>query len=597
MLAPSRSTLFCSPMAHLFRRSPAFDVRGCAALLVSLAGVACTPEKAPADPPSDTGGSEDGSDVVVADYALTLKPVLPPNQPDLFAIAAEVQLEISQGGEVLGPFSLAELAAGGGQLAEALPALDGAVLTLRALDADGNLVSVGRSAPVTAQTGPQEVSIFMGRSRSVGWLDPVPSATGSERPVHAGGLVALGGGVFQLYGGTLRVSTTGSSPGEDADDGIWQLDLNDVNGGLLFSRVADMVSTGTGSGGGARAAHTVTRLVGDHPDAGLLLIAGGATDYFDSPNATRQAAIYDPVALAVVAELEMGSPLFQHIATVDANDRVVLSGGGTSRSDTSVNQIAGNTRIYIYEPTAREFESIGVSDEPYLFHGAAARRDGSVLLCGGAPFDAPGDAYDAEDYAGSGCGVLTVSGEYVPRSASGIQLPVPMIHPAMLTLSDGSVVLAGGLSPAETDGDVSYFAESRVWSLAPGASDWTVVGTLGLGRGLATVVEVGADEVLVVGGVTRLEQPGFPDGELAVSCVERLNVRTGVSRFVPASVLSVADEAGYTCGPTQVDAGLRSAASSVMVALDPSDTSVLMVGGLSDGPPANSGVSLYFPDR
>jgi hypothetical protein len=167
----------------------------------------------------------------------------------------------------------------------------------------------------------------------------------------------------------------------------------------------------------------------------------------------------------------------------------------------------------------------------------------------------------------------------------------------MLTLSDGTVVLAGGLSPAEADGDVSYFAEARVWALAPGASDWTVVGTLGLGRGLSTVVEVGTDEVLVVGGVTRLEQPGFPDGELAASCVERLNVRTGVSRFVPASVLSVADEAGYTCGPTQVDGGLRSAASTVMVALDPGDTSVLMVGGLSDGPPANSGVSLYFPDR
>lgn len=577
--------------------SPAAPARALACIAAIVGWAGCTSSPPADDKGEGSGGDGDTGEVLVADYALTLRPVLPPNQPDLFAIVSEVQLEISQGGEVLGPYSLAELAAGGGALAEALPALDGAVLTLRALDEAGELLSVGRSAPVTAQSGPQDVPIFMGRARSVGWLDPVLDADGDPRPVHAGGLVALGGGVFQLYGGTYRVSATGSMPNQDADDGIWQLDLNDAGQGLAFRRVADMAGPGTGSMGGARAAHTVTRLSGDHPDAGLVLIAGGATDYFDSPNATRQAVLYDPVALAVVEELDMGVPIFQHLATVDANDRVVLSGGGTARGDTPVNQLLGNSRIVLYEPASRAFDTVSVTDEPFLFHGAAARRDGSVLLCGGAPFGEPGGTFAVEDYALDGCAVLTVGGEYTPRDESGIRLPVPLIHPSMVGLSDGTVLLVGGLSPTLLDDEVVYAAEGRVWALAPGASAWSVVGTLGLARGLSTVVEVGADEVLIVGGVTVLDQPGFPDGDQPVSCVERINVRTGVARYVPATVLSAADEPGYTCTAAQSDGGLRAPAATVMVALDPADTSVLMVGGLSDGPPANSGVALYFPDR
>ena len=577
----------------LARSAPVASAFGCLAL--SLAA-GCTPD-APADDskaPADTGGEIE--DVLVADFNVVLRPVLPPHQPDLVAIVAAVQLELAQAGEIIGPFSLSDLSSGGGELSSALPALDDAVFTLRAFDADGQVVSVGRSGLVSAQTGEQTVSIFMGRARSIGWLDPVQTEGGDERTVHAGGLVALGAGVFQLYGGTIRASASGSSPSEAADDGIWQLDLNDVDGGLQFVRVADMAGPGTGSGGGGRAAHTATRLTGDSADAGLVLIAGGATDYFDAPYATRQAVLYDPVSLSVVEELDMGYVIFQHLATVDANDRVVLSGGGTARADTPANSLLGNSRILIYDPATRDFDSVNISDEPYLFHGAAARRDGSVLLCGGAPFVDPSPEFAVEDYAMTGCSVVTVSGEYTPRAASGISLPVPMIHPTLTGLSDGSVLLAGGLSPVEEGGVVSYVAEARVWRLLPGESSWAVVGTLGLGRGLTSVVEVGTDEVLIVGGVTRLGLPGFPDGDDAVSCVERLNVRTGVNRFVPSTVLSVEGEAGYTCSAAQPDGGLRSIASNIMVAGDPTDTSVVMVGGLSDGPPASSGVSLYFRD-
>lgn len=540
---------------------------------------------APSDGAEDTGEVEQ-IDVEVADYELQLTVVVPQNQPDLFDIVSRVDLEISDKSGELGPFSFTDITGGGGEVADGLPALTAAVFTLRAYDADGALVSVGRSQPVDASTGPQEVRVFMGRARSIGWLDPLEGDDGDERGVYSGAMVALGGGRFQLYGGTARVAF-GSTPALSADNGVWELDLNDVDGGLRFERVGEIPPTAADAEAPGRAAHTATLLRGDHADDGLVLIAGGSTDYLDAPNATNDLTLYDPLARAVVAQMSLATAVFQHTATLTSGGRVVLSGG--SRAGENVGGIVGSTRIQIFEPGERNITSVSVTDTPWMWEATAPLRDGGVLLCGASIFA------DTLEEA-KGCGLVTVGGSYTSREDLGISLPEALYHPSMVTLENGDVVLVGGLLDAGDTASPRYVADPRVWRLAEGATTWEPLGSLRIARGLASVTLLPTGDLLVAGGVSSLESQLFPEGDAAISCVERFNIDAGVSKFVPATVETVAAEPAYDCDPGAIEGGLRQGVAQPMVALDPTDTNLILVGGQGDSPAVSPEVAIYFPE-
>ena len=93
-----------------------------------------------------------------------------------------------------------------------------------------------------------------------------------------------------------------------------------------------------------------------------------------------------------------------------------------------------------------------------------------------------------------------------------------------------------------------------------------------------------------------MESQVFPDGGSAISCVERFIIDAGVSKFVPATVETVADEPAYDCDPGAVEGGLRQGAAQPLVALDPTDTNLLMVGGQGASPPVSPEVAIYFPE-
>ncbi|MFM2245242.1 MAG: hypothetical protein RL071_1316 [Pseudomonadota bacterium] len=568
------------------RLAPIHAPVACSALPLALL-LACAPkEPAPSGGGGDDTGAEEQIDVEVADFEVQLTVVVPQNQPDLFDIVSRVDLEISDAEGDLGPFSFSDVADGGGPIADGLPALTAAVFTLRAYDGDGALLAVGRSEPVDATTGPQEVRVFMGRARSIGWLDALQSADGSERGVYAGALVALGGGTFQLYGGTARVAF-GSTPALSADDGVWELNLNDVDGGLRFERVGDMPPTDAEAEAPGRAAHTATLLRGDHADDGLVLIAGGSTDYLDAPNASADLTLYDPLARAVVAQLVLPSAVFQHTATLTSGGRVVLSGG--SRRGDAVGGIVGSTRIQIFEPGDRTISSVTVSDTPWMWEATAALRDGGVLICGASIYA------DTVDEA-KGCGLVTVGGSYTSRAALGISMPEALYHPSMVTLENGDVLLVGGLLDAGASASPRYVADPRVWRLAEGATSWEPIGNLRIARGLASVALLPTGDLLIAGRVSSLATQLFPEGDAAISCVERFIVDAGVSKFVPATVETIADEPNADCDPGAVEGGLRQSAAQPLLALDPTDTNLLLVGGQAAAPPVSPEVAIYFPE-
>lgn len=248
----------------------------------------------------------------------------------------------------------------------------------------------------------------------------------------------------------------------------------------------------TGSLQTGRYGHTATPL----DDGARVLVAGGispATGAYVAP-----AEVYDMDSGQWSPAGSLRAPRAFHTATL-LDGRVLVAGGEGGAPGKTVFP----TTTELYDPVKNGWGAGGTAGG--RDHAAAALAGDAVLVAGG---DAGGDAFRDS--------VLSTDW------TQGIAMPAPRTRATATTLSDGTVLLAGGAATAATTG--AGLASAAVFD--PAAGKWTATGALRAGRLGQTATALADGDVLIAGGL---------DGGAPVAGSELFHA----GRFSPAGDLVV----------------------------------------------------------
>ena len=222
--------------------------------------------------------------------------------------------------------------------------------------------------------------------------------------------------------------------------------------------------------------------------------AGGQTIRPDA-----SAEIYDPVAGRWSPAGSLGTPRFEHTATLLGDGRVLMAGG--------LGPVAGKVgplaSTELYDPAADAFVRATDQGEARANHAAALLPDGSVLVTGGA--------------GGPNADVSVASAEvFDPREGSWSSVgPLSQARTGQTAtaLPDGRVLVAGGESAAR--GVRRSLTTAEMFEM--GTRAWRSAGNMACPRSEQAAVLLGDGTVLVVAG-----DAAFPGkAPTAQSCAER----------------------------------------------------------------------------
>lgn len=306
------------------------------------------------------------------------------------------------------------------------------------------------------------------------------SATGSMNQARRGHqAVPLADGGVLVAGGIAEAGLLPSSEVYDPAVGTWS--------------ATSPMTTG-------RLGHSLTRL----PD-GRVLAAGGTAPGGGEAGGGQtirpeaSAEIYDPASGRWSPAGSMGSPRFEHTATLLGDGRVLMVGGLGSVGD----EIVPLASAEIYDPAANAFIRTTDPAEGRANHAAALLGDGSVLVTGGA--------------GGPNGDVSLASAEiFEPRQArwsNAESLAQGRSGHTATALADGGVLVAGGESVAR--GARRSLTGAEVFE--PPGRKWRPAGEMRCPRSEQAAVLLGDGTVLVVAG-----DAAFPgQAPIAQSCTDR----------------------------------------------------------------------------
>jgi N-acetylneuraminic acid mutarotase len=193
----------------------------------------------------------------------------------------------------------------------------------------------------------------------------------------------------------------------------------------------------------ARESHSATLLAN-----GKVLVVGGLIDK-NCDCDTSSAELYDPVSNTWSSAGAMSVPRVGHTATLLANGKVLVAGGGNSGDG------QGLATAELYDPIANAWVTAGSMATARRSHTATLLRNGKVLVAGG----------------GIASGVITAAAElYDPAAdtwvAAGGLATARESHSATL-LANGKVLVAGGsIAGGVTASAELYDAATNMWSSA-----------------------------------------------------------------------------------------------------------------------------------
>lgn len=274
----------------------------------------------------------------------------------------------------------------------------------------------------------------------------------------------------------------------------------------------------------ARVEHSSTLL-----QDGRVLVAGGrfgTGPWVSAPNATISSVeIYDPVANTWTAVAPMPGKRRLHAAALLPGNKVLVAGGqgdgdldsafiydvatdtwtpaastptaahwrvGTPLGDGRVLVTGGDrsgavSDAFIYDPVADAWTTAAPMNFNRRHHRAVLLDDGRVLVVGG-------NSGTGSDKSG-----LPSAEVYDPVTNTWTETnPMAEGHaqPAVVKLSDGRVLVAGGL-----DTSAGHTAAVEIYD--PATNSWTSVAPLPTARAYAQAFQFGNGKVLVVGGENR----------------------------------------------------------------------------------------------
>lgn len=178
----------------------------------------------------------------------------------------------------------------------------------------------------------------------------------------------------------------------------------------------------------------------------------------------------------------LGTPRSNHSATLLADGRVLVAGGGTSNPDGSAGGLLDTAEIF--DPASLTWTPTGRMLDARLGHAAVRLGDGKVLVVGGVfdPMVFGSMRGSAELYDPASGSWSATGGLLLPRSDFTATL-----------LQDGRVLVAGGVNNG--DGAVNT---TEIYDPASGA--WTYGGLLQVPRFLHTATLLADGSVLLAGG-------------------------------------------------------------------------------------------------
>ena len=510
----------------------------------------------------DSGSVEPG-----VEYRLQLLPILPTNQQDLLSDVAAVALTVEPDGGAPVVIDLDEI--DGGFSAEQLDLISSSVLTLEAFDVNARLLAWGQTPRLDIADGDERiVQFWVARPDAVADLPDLPA------PITGGALVWDGAGRFLLFGG----GTLGTDGNRSGLDTVWALDTTSDAATDRFVDVGSMPAIDSEGGVTGRYGHSATLLQGDHADQGRILVVGGGADFGGTDVVSDQVFLWDPAddrPITLDAGAQTRRATFLHDAIEDPDGNVVLIGGFPQSADQR-SYLFGQVGSF-YRAADRVMETLRLNSALSAYTLAAGARidvEGGargVLVCGGA--DLTGDNLFQIN---SGCDLVGTDGEVTPLDGGGDQLLSPVFHHAMTPLSDGTVLLTGGLVTPET-GDLptnatldasngAWIYDGDAWAAAPD--------TLRLPRAMHEAIPLPDGRVLIYGGVS--ENRGlFWTGDSAVACGEIYDPGQGTF--------------------TLIDDCAAVPASWPMAAVDPRH-GALVLGGLDADGASVDGAVIYYAD-
>jgi hypothetical protein len=451
-----------------------------------------------------------------ASFELTIRPVPPPSQADLFDDVSTLLVRVIDSSGAAESYEI-PVERGAAPSVDELGALpEGAVIELEGYAGDttsGTVVARGRSNPVTvglAET--TSIDIFVA---AVGEL-----ATFHDLDAGSWGAAVAsdGGGDFWILGGT---DDNWTDAAVDAISG-WQLVPPDADFApgvhTTFPTTADSWAGYTNEITG-RLHHSATLLAeGSHDDVGKILVAGGWYGLQESRTVTAQLFLFDPSAepdqsIELLPDLKTGRAQHQVVA-LGSGDVVFF--GGYSHVDSNTN-IDCPATVEVYTAADRESNYGSQMTDECMVDGAAAALGDDALHCGGVIW-------------GSGSGEGIADCVKVDRFANVTPIDGPdslggagLVLPAMASLDGAQVLLTGGV---EFDGDVDdtewLDASSRTFLYDGDNDTWQEVARMKVGRAGHMAAALPDGRVLVAGGVGRLRNRGF-DWEQELPCAEIYN--------------------------------------------------------------------------
>jgi N-acetylneuraminic acid mutarotase len=237
--------------------------------------------------------------------------------------------------------------------------------------------------------------------------------------------------------------------------------------------------TATGDLTSRREDHTATLLAD-----GRVLVAGGGKGSDDNDHrggAGRSAELYDPATGNWTAAGDLTSRREDHTATLLADGRVLVAGGGKGSDDNDHRGGAGRS-AELYDPATGNWMATGDLNSRREDHTATLLADGRVLVAGGGK----GGAGRSAELFDPATGNWTVTGDLTSRRED---------HTATL-LPNGRVLVAGGKGADDKDDTAGRSAELY----DPATGNWTATGNLHTRREDHTATLLPDGRVLVVGG-------------------------------------------------------------------------------------------------
>ncbi|MDF1797782.1 MAG: kelch repeat-containing protein [Planctomycetota bacterium] len=240
----------------------------------------------------------------------------------------------------------------------------------------------------------------------------------------------------------------------------------------------------------SRQGHTATLL----DDGRVLIIGGDEPDSLDNKTAIATTEIYDPQTQSFTAGPNLTQARSTHTATKLADGRVLVTGGYPTYGP----GIASAT-AEVFDPVSGTFSAVASPSIGRTLHTATLLADGRVLVVGG------GTKFDFNDIFGSLATVVETTELYDPVADSwsaGPNLPGPRFAHQASRLGDGRVLISSGVEVGDLFGIPVPGITTDCHRYDPGTGLFMNTAPMPAGRAYHGQITVPSGDAMVMGGAT-----------------------------------------------------------------------------------------------